>query len=407
MLSESNARVNRAFRAGVIVLAALVLVRTCVSFQFQSLTILRPILGRVFPIDSTEFGLLLGLYMAPGAVTAIIMPVLTNKVGARAVLYSALGLMAIGQCGLLIAESIEFAFAARVLSGVGGCIIYILIVDLAAQLSDSGQASTRMGVIAASWPFGNALALVLLGTMENLEAYLVVELLPVIMVTIGIILTKFVFGMQRSNLVVRSEQCGSHISLTDWQKGVSRIFVVGTIFALYNVSFILLTSFSPQILASQGYSRSAATTVASLPMWFFLVSVPLGGVLAAGGGATRGRLLVAIGCFGGGLCILFSLMFPHIYVWYALAGILGGLPTAPILAKAVKYRKSSSVIFPSLFLIFFIALMIFPPIVGALIDWTGNRQVLFVFCVAMLVAAFFLFILHDKSIHSERSVSCR
>lgn len=382
-----------AARAGLIALAALVIGRISVSFQFQSVTPLLPGLNQAFPVTPTGFGWLLGIYMAPGAAMAIAAPLLMRRIGRAATLYLALALMAFGQCGLLLAATVEHAYAARLLAGVGGCIIYISTVDLVAQLENAGPLEHRMGAIAASWPFGNAMALVALGALVGAGNYVVAGLVPVAAVLVAAALISVMLRTEhpdpRKNRVLHADAA----SVADWRRSLLHGFPVAASFALYNVGFILLTSFSPQLLAAQGYSQTAANAVSSLPMWLFIVSVPCSGLLA-GRSPAGDRLLVALGCLGGALCILFSQAVADKAIWYVFAGILGGLPTAPMLAEAgrrVPSAARTSVAYPALFLVFFVTLLICPPVVGALIDWTGNIRTSVAFLVFILIAAFLLF----------------
>jgi fucose permease len=144
-----SAAILTASRSGVAALAALVLVRTCVAFQFQSVTLLVPVLRESFPVAAAQLGLLLGIYMAPGALVAIALPKLVQQIGRRNGVHVGLGLMAAGQSAFWAASSVEVGYLARLLAGAGGCIVYLATVDLAAQLQRAGQLAPRMGAIAA------------------------------------------------------------------------------------------------------------------------------------------------------------------------------------------------------------------------------------------------------------------
>lgn len=392
--------------AGLMALAALVIGRVSVPFQFQSVTPLLPALNQVFPVTPTGFGVLLGLYMSPGVAMAVAAPLLMRRLGRAATLYLAFALMALGQCGLLLAPSLEYAYASRLLAGVGGCIVYISTVDLAAQLENAGPLAGRMGAIAASWPFGNALALVLLGALVSPANYVIAGLVPLAGAFAAAALISTMLGSERHDPRKQTVRRTDGASFAAWRRSLLHGLPVAGSFALYNVGFILLTSFSPQLLAAQGYSQAAASAVSSLPMWMFIISVPGGGLLA-GRSPARDRLLVALGCLGSALCILLSQALADKAIWYVLAGILGGLPTAPMLAEAGRRKpsaKETTVAYPALFLVFFIALLVLPPVVGVLIDWTGNIRVAAGFCVVILSAAFLLFASKERYARAWKNV---
>ena len=107
-------------RTGAIALAALVLARSAVSFEFQSVTPLVPVLEQSLALAPTEFGVLLGIYMAPGVATTIAGPYLAGWLGRAGLLYVSLCLMAVGQIALLHALTVEWAYASRLLAGLFG-----------------------------------------------------------------------------------------------------------------------------------------------------------------------------------------------------------------------------------------------------------------------------------------------
>lgn len=384
--------------SAIALLVLLTLSRTAVAFQFQSVTSLIDTLRGTLSFSATGFGILLGIYMAPGAVMAIASPVLVRKFGARATVIFALLLMAAGQVGLVLAGSQEAAYLSRLVAGAGGCVVYIVTIDLAARFCDAGRIPGRMGAIAASWPLGNALSLVVLGGLISASLPDAATYLPAVLAIAAAFL--IAWALRQRGLAghepgrQHAPRNGSRgISLHEWQHAFRVTLIPGVIFALYNVSFIVFTSFTPELLQSQGYTLLAASNIASLPMWFFVVSVPLGGLLA-GRSRAKDKWLVGVGCLGGAACIILSHMLQDKTVWYVLAGILGGLPTGAMLASGGRARHE--LFYPTLFFIFFVLLLAFPPLVGAAIEVTGTMQSALVFCVAMLVAAF-LFYIKDMS----------
>ena len=368
-------------RGGVLALVALALGRATVSFQFQSVTPLADKLDAALHVSPTALGLLLGLYMAPGAAAAIAAPTLLSRLGSARSLYFAFGLMAVGQCGIVFADSLQSAYAARLVAGVGGCVVYVLTVGFIAQLEDAGPLSRRMGVAAASWPIGNAFALVLLGA--SLVPASVGRFVPLVTVTLAaVLITVTCRDLDEGTRVSGSGE----LSFGAWVQAIREGFGVAISFALYNVAFILLTSFSTRFLVAEGVTVSAAATIASIPMWLFILSVPLGGLIAGRSGF-RDRAQVVVGCVGSALCLILAMVTVEKTVWYVLAGFLGGLPTAPMWSSAGRMKGNgtrSHLAYPALFFVFFCALLVFPPIVGAILDWTGDARSALAICSGLL-----------------------
>lgn len=377
-------------RGGIFALVSLAVARMSVSFQFQSVT---PLAGQVgFPVTPAALGALLGLYMAPGVVAAVAAPTLLRRFGSIGLLAIALGLMVLGHFGLAIAESLNMAYASRLVAGLGGCIVYVITVAFAADLHEVGSPSGRMGLIASSWPVGNALALVLLGSVLAQSSFGTwMPLVPVILATAMIALhrQRLAGGGPASTELPRVV-----ISFGAWRRALRGGFGIALSFALYNVALILVTSFSARLLVADGFSSQAASTVSSLPMWVCVVSVPLGGLLASL--LTQyDRAQVAAGCFGSALCLLLVLITPYKVVWYVLIGLLGGLPTAPMWAnaggKGSADTDESHLTYPALFLVFFASLLVFPPALGVIVELTDDPRLVLPICSVMLVISSILY----------------
>jgi len=368
---------------------ALVLGRATVSFQFQSVTPLAD--GFAFAVTPSALGVMLGLYMAPGAVAAVVSPILLRRLGWKTALHLGFAIMIAGQAALLLSTSLQTAFVARLLAGAGGCVVYVLTVGFVSQLADGGPLPRRMGAIAASWPIGNALALVVLGPlhmMPNLAGWI-----PLAFIVLAATAIATTCRVRHSGSPGPGATTQHATTLDAWWMVLRRGFGIAICFALYNVAFILLTSFSPTFLIAQGYGAPAAAGVASIPMWMFILSVPFGGVLA-GWLPGHDRSMVICGCVGSAIFLMLALITPYQVIWYVLAGLIGGLPTAPMWAGVGARGKEGNaphLAYPALFLVFFVTLLVCPPIVGTIVERTGDPQAGLVACSALLVLSAALF----------------
>jgi len=382
---------------GTAILLALTAARLCVAFQFQSLSMLAPLLRERFVFGEAGYGLLLGLYMAPGLPIAFAGPAMLRRFGTLALLAGALAVMAAGQACLAVAATLPQAAAARVLAGLGGCVMYVLAIDVAARFCGAAGSPARMGVVAGSWPMGNALAPVVLGALAAAGYGQAALWLPAL--ACGLALAWLLPAAARSGLAGAGAGAGTGTkaeasargrwrrAVRDWGQALRGSAVAGASFGLYNAGFIVWVSFTPAILAERGYGPAEAARVASLPMWVFCLSVPLGGLLM-----TRwrrgGLAMVLLGCGGAVLGMLLSLHAVPA-AWYAVAGLAGGLPTAPMLARARAVHPGLA--YPALFAIFFAILLVLPPLVGAAIAATGSAANAVAFCIALQAAAVLVF----------------
>jgi hypothetical protein len=286
-------------------------------------------------------------------------------------------MMAIGQFAILQPASYTWLVACRALTGVGGSLIYVITLEGVAGISNLGSLAIRMGLIAATWPLGNALSLVLMPLLVGFAGLPVAMSLPIWTVVIAMLLLAW---STRGSLpsvdqaIPAAQAIGPF--LRSWGATMRRTWPVGLSFALYNSAFVLFTSFSVQLFLQQGYSVSNAEQLASIPMWMFLISVPAGGLLSAFL-RTHDRALTVAGCLATVFCLVLTWMAPKGATWVVLAGLAGGVPTAPLLAMAAGRAQSApGLTYGTMFAAFFAFMLILPPLVGRLISASGTTSLL-------------------------------
>src|SRR5258705_10614799 len=145
--------------------------RTALGFQFQSIAALTPFLVTAFDISWAQVGLLMGLFMLPGVVFALPGGLLGQRFGSLRVVISGLGLMIVG--GMLVAYAGGFGTAAlgRTLAGIGGVLVNIMLARMVADWFRGRELQTAIGLMLAAWPFGMALALMMLGPLALMTSW--------------------------------------------------------------------------------------------------------------------------------------------------------------------------------------------------------------------------------------------
>ncbi|MCY0149624.1 MFS transporter [Hoeflea sp. G2-23] len=363
-------------------LAVLLVARTSVSFQFQSVAPLNALLEARFPLSLSGLGLLLGLYMAPGVIIALFLPTFTARFGRTPSICAAFALMACGEFLLWRATGLEQAMVARLIAGTGGCVIYIATINMVADLKTVIPSAARMGLIAAAWPFGNAMALALLGWLSHIAPELSTEV-PFALIIVSLAATGVLLILDREQGALNH----SPPSIVRWKRILGQIWKFALAFSLYNIAFIILTGFSGRILLDKGIQSSVASSIAGIPMWMFLLSVPFGGVFA-GKSHAGDRMLVALGCVGGAIAVLASSIGSYQLPLYAIAGLLGGLPTAPLLQRArTASDEGTEMTYSALFFVFFVVLIVLPPLAGRVADLTGSWTILWIVAALLFIAA--------------------
>ena len=147
------------------ILGIIFLTRLSMGFQFQSIASVAPFLVDDFQVGYGQVGVLMGLYLLPGGVIALPGGMLGSRFGERRLVLIALTLMAAG--GLILAGSDTFAVASagRIVSGIGGVLMNVLLAKMVADWFQGKEIATAMGVMLTSWPIGMGLALASLGTV--------------------------------------------------------------------------------------------------------------------------------------------------------------------------------------------------------------------------------------------------
>src|SRR6185295_241599 len=123
-----------------------------------------------------QVGLLMGLFMLPGVVFALPGGLLGQRFGSLRVVIAGLGLMIVG--GMLVAYAGGFASAA--LGRIGGVLVNIMLARMVADWFREQELQTAMGLMLAAWPFGMALALMMLGPLALLASWRVAEYATVV-----------------------------------------------------------------------------------------------------------------------------------------------------------------------------------------------------------------------------------
>src|SRR6266571_3998653 len=142
-----------------LMLLVLLVARTAMACQFQTVASLGPILVDALAIDFAWVGTLIGLYMLPGTIIALPGGMLGQRFGAKRVVLAGLALMALGGA-LMGAHSLALVVGGRLISGIGAVFVNVLLTKMIADWFARREIVTAMGILVASWPLGLALGLV-------------------------------------------------------------------------------------------------------------------------------------------------------------------------------------------------------------------------------------------------------
>ena len=130
------------------------------AFQFATIGALGPLVGQAFQIDTAGIGLLIGLYLSPGLIFALPGGAIGQKFGDKRAVLFGLVLMTLGGAVSAIGPNWEMQFLGRVLAGIGGIILNVLMSKMITDWFEGKEIATAMATFVNSWPAGIALELV-------------------------------------------------------------------------------------------------------------------------------------------------------------------------------------------------------------------------------------------------------
>lgn len=144
------------------ILFVLFFARTIMAFQFQAVAALSPVIVDSYLVSLVDIGLLIGLYLGPGVVVAIPGGAIAARFGDRRVVVISLVMMLVGGALMGFDGGWGWLIAGRVLAGVGGVVINIVMTKMLVDWIAGREIATAMGIFISSWPVGIALALLVL-----------------------------------------------------------------------------------------------------------------------------------------------------------------------------------------------------------------------------------------------------
>ena len=365
------------------VLALLFGVRMTMAFQFQAVAALSPFMMKEFGFDIADIGLLIGLYFAPGVVLAYPGGELGKRFGEKQVVLWGLLLMIAG--GLMVAASAswEMQISGRLLAGVGGVLLNVLMTKMLTDWFAGREIATAMGIFVNSWPFGIALALLLLPSLAEAISLTMALLGVVCLVVAGF--AALAFAYRPTAEPEPGQVAGQASRLTGaplWS-----IICAGLIWGLYNAALGMIFGFAPAMLAAMGWTATAASSVTSIVLWLVAVSVPLGGIIADRIG--RNDAVLATGLLLFGIMLFIAARTETVFLSFALLGLVAGISAGPIMSLPARVlapanRATGMGVFYS---IYYLVVVLGPLVAGMMAEATGHISVAFDLGTAMLGAS--------------------
>src|SRR5882724_8759225 len=254
-----------------LMLAVLFLARTTMALQFQTVASTGPFLLDALKIDFAALGALIGLYMLPGVVIALPGGLFGQRFGAKRVVLAGLVLMALGAAMMAVSSSFAAAAAGRLIAGTGAVLLNVMCTKMIADWFAGREIVTAMALLVTSWPFGLAVGLVAFGPLAAAAGWRAVMHLSAFVSVASMLL--IVFAYRDPPHVPAPSAARFRLDLTgrEWLL----VGVAAAIWGFYNVAYIVLISFVPELFTARGYALVDASWIVSLIGWVLIPSIPL------------------------------------------------------------------------------------------------------------------------------------
>jgi MFS family permease len=362
------------------VLALLFTVRCSFAFQFQAVGALSPLFVNTFGVSLADIGLLIGLYLAPGIAFALPGGALAARFGDRAIVLAGLALMVAGGGVTVLGTSFEAQIAGRLIAGVGGVIINVLMSKIVADWFAGREIATAMAIYVNSWPVGIAVALAVLPFIAEAGGLPAALGATTILAALGLLLMGALYRAPPR------EAGGPPVAAWPVGAELAALGAAAAIWALFNAAVAMVFGFGPALLTERGMTLVAASGTTSLVFWLVAVTVPLGGIIADRLG--RRDLLIVAGLLGfvAGLVAVRTDAAPLAGI--LLIGVLGGLPAGPMmsLAAAALRPETRAAGMGLFYTLFYVVALAAPWLAGRLATAAGTAAAAFDMGVAMLLA---------------------
>lgn len=365
------------------ILALLFAVRTAMAFQFQAVAALAPLLERDFGMSIADVGFLIGLYLAPGLALALPGGAVGHRFGDKRAVCAGLALMTLG--GLLMAASPDWSLQVigRLLSGVGGIVLNVLMSKMVTDWFADREIATAMAIFVNSWPFGIAVALVVLPLVATATSVAVAYLLTAALSALGLIALALFYRVPVAAPANTRDKAGAIPA----GSVLAAVILAGLVWGLFNGGLSMIFGFGPSMLAERGWAVAQASSTTSIVLWLLVLSVPLGGFLAD---RTRSPgIVLVIGLLAQAFMLVVAARVHAIAVAFTVMGLVSGLPAGPCMSLPARVLSPSTrAIGMGVFYTASYAIMVSAPWLGGIIAHAaGTARTTFDFGAGLAITA--------------------
>jgi MFS family permease len=372
------------------ILALLFSVRVGMAFQMQAVAAISPVIMRELGVGLADIGLMISLYLAPGLAIALPGGEIGRRFGDKSAVLLGLALMAGGGLLMAIATDWSWQLAGRLIAGVGGVLLNVLMSKMVTDWFAGREIATAMAIFVNSWPIGIAAALIALPALAQTQGAAGVHVCAAGLALLGLVLLQLLYKPPPHHAAAAAG--------ATWPTGAAlrAIVAVGLIWGLYNAALSMVFGFGTAMLTERGWSLTAAGSATSLVLWLVGISMLLGGIVADRTRRFAAVMLVGFLLFGTALFI--AARAEHAVLALTALGLASGLSAGPIMSLpagvlGAETRAAGMGIF---FTIFYLMVVLGPIAAGWAAATAGSSAVTFDLGALMLGGCFVAYWAHER-----------
>jgi predicted MFS family arabinose efflux permease len=341
--------------------------------------------------------LLIGLHSLPGVAIAIPGGMIGQRFGARRVALTGLALMVVGGIIAGLSQSFIWLAVGRTVLGIGAVLFNVLATKMIADWFAGREITTAMGVLVSSWPLGIALGLIAFGPLATAYGWSAIMHVSTVCVLAGFGLVAFAYRDPPGTAPAGAAKLKLDLDRREW----TLVSIAGAIWALFNVAYIVLVSFGPELFTQRGFSFTQASFIVSLVGWTLIPAIPLASFVAERFGRPRLVLLAAFAIITAAMAILPIAHGAGFLAAFAVIVLAMGVPPGlmmalPAQALRPETRAGGMGVF---YTWYYAAMAVLPGGAGLARDLTGSAAAPVLFAAAMMIvciAGLLLFIAAER-----------
>ena len=181
-----------------------------------------PSVRDAFNISTSDIGLVMAAYSAPGIIFIPVMGILADRYGKKKVLLPSMLLFAVGGTACAVANNTETLLLFRFLQGIGACALATINVSWAADLFEDDERIKIMGYIGATQNIGSGILPIIGGVLASI-AWFYPFLLSLMVLPLGMYLLIFM-EKESQEKIAKSANTKNFITYA-WQRLNDKIVI--------------------------------------------------------------------------------------------------------------------------------------------------------------------------------------